>query len=154
MPPGRSCDRWVFHGRHGRAALGACAGLTRAAESGVHPVCPPGGPRDSRDEGGRDGGWLLAELAVRESVTLAAGWLSRNVIDSTGPAVPSPRGTPIRNPYAWIGISESRCTERRIMWVTGDHLRPCGRLMTDRGVRDAVPLVLGLALTITSRSAR
>jgi len=39
------------------------------------------------DKGRRDGGWLLAGLAVQESVTLAAGrGLSRNVIDSAGPA--------------------------------------------------------------------
>ena len=138
---------------HGRAVLASRLDLNSGTGRAV-PCSRPAACAFPRDEGGRDGGWLLAELAVRESVTLAAGWLSRNVIDSTGPAVPSPRGTPIRNPYAWIGISESRCTERRIMWVTGDHLRPCGRLMTDRGVRDAVPLVLGLALTITSRSAR
>ena len=140
---------------HGRAVLAVWFWLDLDGGAGrPYGTERPAARAFSRDEGGRDGGWLLAELAVRESVTLAAGWLSRNVIDSTGPAVPSPRGTPIRNPYAWIGISESRCTERRIMWVTGDHLRPCGRLMTDRGVRDAVPLVLGLALTITSRSAR
>jgi hypothetical protein len=34
-------------------------------------VCPPGGPHDSRDEGGREAGALMGGLAVRESVTLA-----------------------------------------------------------------------------------
>jgi len=32
-------------------------------------------------------------LAVRDSVTLTARQLSRNVVDSAGPAVPNPRGT-------------------------------------------------------------
>jgi hypothetical protein len=40
----------------GRAALAAYSGLTNAAESGVHPLCPPGGPRDFWDGGGREGG--------------------------------------------------------------------------------------------------
>ena len=45
-----------FTDGHGRAAPAACSGLTCAAEPGVHPVCPPGGPRDSPDGGGREGG--------------------------------------------------------------------------------------------------
>ncbi len=35
------------------------------------PVCPPGGPRDFRDEGGREGYALMTGAAVRETATLA-----------------------------------------------------------------------------------
>jgi anti-sigma regulatory factor (Ser/Thr protein kinase) len=45
--------------------------LTRAAESGVHPLCPPGGPRDSRDEAAGKAGAVMGGAAVRETVTLA-----------------------------------------------------------------------------------
>jgi hypothetical protein len=54
------------------APSGAHPGLMCAAESGVHPVCPPGGPRDfpgARAAG--KAGVLMAGLAVRESVTVA-----------------------------------------------------------------------------------
>jgi putative ABC transport system ATP-binding protein len=36
------CNRWFSTDGHGRAALVACSGLTCAAESSAHPVCPPG----------------------------------------------------------------------------------------------------------------
>src|SRR6266705_1369702 len=35
------------------------------------PVCPPGSPRDFRDEGGREGYALMTGAAVRETATLA-----------------------------------------------------------------------------------
>jgi anti-sigma regulatory factor (Ser/Thr protein kinase) len=54
-----------------RAALAAYSGLTNAAESGVHPLCPPGGPRDFRDGAAGKAGALVVGTAVRESVTLA-----------------------------------------------------------------------------------
>jgi hypothetical protein len=63
---------------HGRAALAACPGLTAAAEQGVHPVCAPGGPRDSWDDGGEQ----LAESSLERrtaTVTVAA-----KGFDSTG----------------------------------------------------------------------
>ena len=56
---------------HGRAALAACSGLTRAAEPGVHPPCPPRLPGWFRGLGRREGGALMAEAAVQVGVTVA-----------------------------------------------------------------------------------
>jgi anti-sigma regulatory factor (Ser/Thr protein kinase) len=57
---------------HGRAALAACPGLTRAAESSVHPcVRPPGGPDTSPGRGGQGRAVALMTGAVRETMTLA-----------------------------------------------------------------------------------
>jgi anti-sigma regulatory factor (Ser/Thr protein kinase) len=57
---------------HGRAALAAGPGLTRAAESSVHPrVRPPDGPDTSPDRCGQGRAVALMTGAVRETMTLA-----------------------------------------------------------------------------------
>jgi hypothetical protein len=53
-----------------RCPVRGCLGLTFAAESGVHPPVSPVRVI-SGNEGGREGGALMAGLAVRETVTLA-----------------------------------------------------------------------------------
>jgi hypothetical protein len=55
---------------HGWAALVACPGLPRGAESSVHPRVSlrPGGFLGVR---AAKGGWLMTRAAVRESATLA-----------------------------------------------------------------------------------
>jgi anti-sigma regulatory factor (Ser/Thr protein kinase) len=70
-PPGRSISTvGVFTDGHGRAAPAACSGLTCADESGVYRLCPPR-PVVSGAGGRREGGALVTEVAVRESVTVA-----------------------------------------------------------------------------------
>ena len=59
---------------HGRAmlAVAVCPGLTRAAESSVHPrVRPPGGSDTSLGRCGQGRAVALMTGAVREAVTLA-----------------------------------------------------------------------------------
>jgi hypothetical protein len=51
-----TCQARVSTDGQGRAALAACAGLTRAAESGVQPCVRPAACVIFRDEGGREGG--------------------------------------------------------------------------------------------------
>ena len=62
---------------HGRAASAACFRLDVRRRAGrTSPVCPPRLPGCFRGRGGREGGALMAEAAVRESVTVA-GWAER-----------------------------------------------------------------------------
>jgi DNA-binding transcriptional regulator YhcF (GntR family) len=76
------CDRRVSTDGHGRATLAARPGLTCPAKSGVHPVCPLGGPHVSRDGAAGKAGALMVGVAVRETVTLARraerGWPARS----------------------------------------------------------------------------
>ena len=79
MPFGRSVRTvGIFTDGHGRAALALCPGLTRGAESSVHPCVParwledfPGLMRAGK------AGALMAGRAIRESMTLAGRMLAR-----------------------------------------------------------------------------
>jgi hypothetical protein len=86
VPPGRSAKPPAFPVGRGQAALAACPGLACAGESGVHPLCPAGGPVASPGAGRLGRAGALMTWAVGESVTLAGlaerAWAARAFVEA------------------------------------------------------------------------
>jgi hypothetical protein len=113
---------------HGRAVLAACPGLTRAAESSVHPcVRPPDGSDTSPGRCGQGRAVALMTGAVRETVTLAGraerARLARAFVEGVlGP------GHPCEDVAALQGGLREQCAAQRLGCCRGDgHGRGQGR---------------------------